>query len=125
MWRNVEKLAPLTGKNPVPDRKADKLHYQPRKFEVAELTPQESELVRPRSREGMPGAYESPGDGNAQMERRKMQELGGGFAAKIEVLRVHAASDLILKDNYLGPAEWSPLIYNFRHYFRLAESRVG
>jgi flavin reductase (DIM6/NTAB) family NADH-FMN oxidoreductase RutF len=24
MWRNVEKLAPLTGKNPVPELKVDK-----------------------------------------------------------------------------------------------------
>jgi flavin reductase (DIM6/NTAB) family NADH-FMN oxidoreductase RutF len=47
MWRHVEKLAPLTGKNPVPGLKAGTFHYEPRKFGVAELTPQESELLRP------------------------------------------------------------------------------
>jgi hypothetical protein len=30
-----------------------------------------------------------------------------------------------LKDNYIDPAKWSPLIYNFRHYFRLADQELG
>ncbi len=42
-----------------------------------------------------------------------------------KVLRVHAASDLIRKDNYIDPAKWSPRIYNFRHYFRLADRESG
>ena len=51
LWQNVEELAPLTGKNPVPD--------------------------------------------------------------------------FVLGDRYIDPARWSPLIYNFRHYFRLAERALG
>jgi hypothetical protein len=40
-------------------------------------------------------------------------------------LRVHAASDLFLKDNSIAPAKWWPLIYNFRRYFRLADRELG
>jgi flavin reductase (DIM6/NTAB) family NADH-FMN oxidoreductase RutF len=125
MWRQVEKLAPLTGKNPVPELKADKFHYEPRKFEVAGLTPQESELVRPQRVQECPVHMEARVTAMHKLCGEKLQELGGGFAAEIEVLRVHAASDLLLKDNYIDPAKWSPLIYNFRHYFRLADRELG
>jgi flavin reductase (DIM6/NTAB) family NADH-FMN oxidoreductase RutF len=37
MWKQVEKLAPLTGKNPVPELKKKQFHFEPRKFEAAEL----------------------------------------------------------------------------------------
>jgi flavin reductase (DIM6/NTAB) family NADH-FMN oxidoreductase RutF len=43
----------------------------------------------------------------------------------VEVVRVHVASDFVVKDNYIDAAKWSPLIYNFRHYFRLAEHELG
>ena len=125
MWQHVEKLAPLTGKNPVPELKADKFHYEPHKFEVAELTPQESELVRPHRVKECPVHMEARVTAMHKLSGEKLQELGGGFAAEIEVLRIHAASDLILKDNYIDPAKWSPLIYNFRHYFRLADRELG
>ena len=31
----------------------------------------------------------------------------------------------ILYFGTLDPEKWSPLIYNFRHYFRLAEKELG
>jgi len=34
MWESVEKLAPLTAKNPVPELKAKQFRFEPRKFEV-------------------------------------------------------------------------------------------
>jgi flavin reductase (DIM6/NTAB) family NADH-FMN oxidoreductase RutF len=55
----------------------------------------------------------------------KLHQLGGGFAGEVEVLRVHVAEDFILKDHYIDPEKWSPLIYNFRHYFRLADEELG
>jgi hypothetical protein len=54
-----------------------------------------------------------------------LNQLGGGVAAEVEVFRVQVASDFVLRDNYIDPAKWSPLIYNFRHYFRLAERELG
>ena len=55
----------------------------------------------------------------------KLRRLGGGIAAEIEVIRVHVASEFILEANYIDPAKWSPLIYNFRHYYRLADEELG
>jgi flavin reductase (DIM6/NTAB) family NADH-FMN oxidoreductase RutF len=59
------------------------------------------------------------------MEGEKLKQLGGGIAAEVEVIRVHVASELIAGNNYIDPAKWSPLIYNFRHYFELADDELG
>jgi flavin reductase (DIM6/NTAB) family NADH-FMN oxidoreductase RutF len=124
MWREVEKLAPLTGKNPVPASKARQFRFEAKKFEAAGLTPLASEAVLPMR------ALECP----VQMEARvrkvhavggeRLRQIGGGVAAEVEVVRVHVAEEF-LEDEYIDPAKWSPLIYNFRHYFRLAERELG
>jgi len=54
-----------------------------------------------------------------------LQQIGGGLAAEVEILRIHVASDLVVHDRYINPAKWSPLIYNFRHYYRLAPTELG
>src|SRR5690606_22432227 len=46
-WRSVVRLAPLTGRDPVPEAKAARYRFEPRKFKTAGLTPQRSELVSP------------------------------------------------------------------------------
>jgi flavin reductase (DIM6/NTAB) family NADH-FMN oxidoreductase RutF len=125
MWRNVEKLAPLTGKNPVPELKAKQFHFEPCKFAAAELTQLASELVRPARAKECPVQLEARVTALHQLSGDKLRKLGGGVAAEIEVLRVHVASDLISQGNYIDPAKWSPLIYNFRHYFKLADHELG
>jgi hypothetical protein len=50
----------------------------------------------------------------------KLDQSGGGLAAEVEILRVRVANEFVLDDRYIDPAKWSPLIYNFRHYYRLA-----
>ena len=47
------------------------------------------------------------------------------MAVEVEIVRVHVATEFILGENYIDPAKWSPLIYNFRHYFRLGEKELG
>jgi flavin reductase (DIM6/NTAB) family NADH-FMN oxidoreductase RutF len=94
LWKNVEELAPLTGKNAVPETEAKQFRVEPDKFKSAGLTPLANDLMQPAR------ARECP----VQMEAR---------------------IDFILGDRYIDPAKWSPLIYNFRHYFRLAERELG
>jgi flavin reductase (DIM6/NTAB) family NADH-FMN oxidoreductase RutF len=125
MWEHVEKLAPLTGKNPVPDLKAKQFHFEAHKFEAAELTPLASEVVKPLRIKECPVHMETRVTALHELGGEKLQRLGGGLVAVVEVVRVHVASNFILKDNYIDPAKWSPLIYNFRHYFRLAERELG
>ena len=125
MWPQVEKLAPLTGKNPVPENKSEQFHYRREKFAAASLTPLESELVSPARVKECPVQLEARVSAVHFLQGEKLRELGGGVAAEVEILRVHVASDLVLNDRYINPAKWSPLIYNFRHYYQLADTELG
>lgn len=125
MWERVEKLAPLTGKNPVPDIKARQFRFEPHKFRAAGLTPLASEAVKPMRAKECPVHLEARVTGTHELSGARLQQLGGGIAAEVEVVRVHVASDFVIKDNSIDAAKWSPLIYNFRHYFRLAEHELG
>jgi flavin reductase (DIM6/NTAB) family NADH-FMN oxidoreductase RutF len=120
LWPNVERLAPLTGRNPVPEGKDSRFRFERDKFGAAGLTAIASEMV------AAPRVKECP----AQLETRvlrihelagdqRLQSAGGAAAAEVEVLRVHVREDLVLGANHVNPREWQPLIYNFRHYYGL------
>jgi flavin reductase (DIM6/NTAB) family NADH-FMN oxidoreductase RutF len=125
MWPHVEKLAPLTGKNPVPEIKAKQFRYQKDKFAAANLTPGPSDLVRPSRVSDCPVQMEAHVHRLHRMEGERLRQLGGGVAAEVEIIRVHVSEELISGENYIDPLKWSPLIYNFRHYFRLADNELG
>jgi flavin reductase (DIM6/NTAB) family NADH-FMN oxidoreductase RutF len=125
MWQNVEKLAALTGKNPVPELKAKQSHSEPDKFKAAELSPLASQVVKPMRANECPVHMEARVTKVHQLSGKRLDQLGGGVAAEVEVLRVQVAGDFIIKENYIDPAKWSPLIYNFRHYFKLADRELG
>ncbi|MEV6199620.1 flavin reductase family protein [Streptomyces sp. NPDC051771] len=115
LWEQVERLAPLTGADPVPESKRAVYRYEPDKFAAAGLTPRPSQLVRP------PRVAESA----LQLEARAVALTPGGggdfFSVECEVLRVHAAEHIVVPGtHHVDPGEWSPLIYNFRHYHGLA-----
>ena len=122
LWQKVERLAPLTGLNPVPKEKAAKFRHAKDKFAAAGFSAIESELVSvPRVRECA-----------AQLEARtkrvhwlegdeRLHALTDAAAVEVEILRVHIRNDYVLHDNYIDPNRWQPLIYNFRHYFGLGE----
>lgn len=114
-WPAVERLAPLTGADPVPPSKP-RHRYEPAKFAAAGLTPAPAEVVGP------PVVAECP----LQLEARAAAvrpDAGGEFViVEAHVLRVHADPALVVPGTqHVDPARWSPLIYNFRHYFGLGE----
>jgi flavin reductase (DIM6/NTAB) family NADH-FMN oxidoreductase RutF len=121
LCQKVEKLAPLTGNNPVPKHKAEQFRYEPDKFAAVGLTPLASEEIN------VPRIGECP----IQLEAivRNFFEIGtqderiraGAIAVEVQVVRVHVAKKMILQENYINPALWRPLIYNFRHYYGLGE----
>ncbi len=125
MWREVEKLAPLTGKNPVPEIKTKQFRFEAHKFEAAGLTRLASEVVRPMRAQECPVHMEARVTKMHRLDGEKINQLGGGLAAEVEIVKVHVASDFVMDDKYIDPAKWSPLIYNFRHYFRLGERELG
>jgi len=120
MWEQVERLAPLTGRQPVPRDKDSRFRFEADKFGAAGLTPMASQKV------AAPRVKECP----AQLEARvrqihdltgdhKLQLSGGAAAVEVEVLCVHVRQDLVLGQHQVDPRGWQPLIYNFRHYFGL------
>lgn len=114
MWEQVERLAPLTGRFPVPPGKPAGCRYEADKFGAAGLTPQRSELVRPSRVAGCPLQFE------ARAARVSEGVADWYVTVEAEVLRVHADPAVVVPGTqHIDPAAWSPLIYNFRHYFGL------
>jgi flavin reductase (DIM6/NTAB) family NADH-FMN oxidoreductase RutF len=113
----VEQLAPLTGRNPVPEYKRARSRYEPRKFEVAGLTPVASELVVP------PRAAECPVQLEAKVQAIHDATGEQGFAmVEARVVRVHVEQKLVIPGtHYVDTDAWQPLMYVFRHYFSLGD----
>lgn len=113
-WEAVERLAALSGSNPLPEHKRARFRYEPRKFEAAGLTAQKSELVAP------PRVAECPLQFEAVAVSTELDAGGNFMVVQAKVLRVHAATTIVVPGtSYVDPRAWSPLIYNFRHYFGL------
>ena len=112
---HVERLAPLTGRDPVPEHKADGYRHEPDKFGAAGLTPQPSASVEP------PRIAECP----LQLEARVAQvhTPSGAYADGFRIVEthvecVHASPEIVEEGtDHIDPDRWSPLLYVFRHYF--------
>ena len=68
----------------------------------------------------MPRATGSHGEsGSLAQSEPRLEKLGGGAAIEVHILKAHIRTDFVLRENYVDPEKWQPLIYNFRHYFGL------
>jgi flavin reductase (DIM6/NTAB) family NADH-FMN oxidoreductase RutF len=113
-WASVERLAPLTGRRPVPPGKPPGCRFEADKFAAAGLTPQESQRVAP------PRVAECPLQLEARAVRVDADASGDLTVVQAEVLRVHADEDVVVPGtDHVDPARWNPMIYSFRHYFGL------
>ncbi|MER6582074.1 flavin reductase family protein [Nonomuraea sp. NPDC001023] len=114
LWPQVERLAPLTGRDPVPDTKAAGCRFEPDKFGAAGLRPEPSETVRP------PRVAECPLQLEAAAARILPNESEDFVIVEAVVRRVHADPRIVVPGTqHVDPSAWSPLLYNFRHYFGL------
>lgn len=114
MWPAVERLAPLTGRDPVPPSKPERCRFEPDKFGAAGLRPQPSDVVRP------PRVAECPLQFEARAAAVRPDHTGAFVIVEAAVRKVHADPRLVLPGtHHVDPAAWGPLIYNFRHYFGL------
>ncbi|WP_030346483.1 flavin reductase family protein [Streptomyces californicus] len=112
-WPAVERLAPLTGRTPVPASKRGSFRFEPDKF-AAGLRPQPSERVRP------PRVAECPMQLEARVAQARPDSSGDFLIVEAQVLTVHADPRIVVSGfQHIDPAAWSPLIYNFRHYYGL------
>ena len=118
-WHHVERLAPLTGSNPVPPHKAAQFRFEPDKFAAAGLTPLDSDLVAPAR------VAECPLQLEARIIDNRPAAAGSFHIFEAAVVQVHAHPDVVVAGtNHIDTDNWSPLIYNYRHYFGLG-NRLG
>jgi flavin reductase (DIM6/NTAB) family NADH-FMN oxidoreductase RutF len=116
LWEAVERLAATTGANPVPTRKRSIYAHEPDKFGRAGLTPVPSVRVRP------PRVAQCPIQLEARVGPMALDAGSEFFVAQATVVTVHADPDIVVPGtSHVDPCRWSPLIYNFRHYFGLGE----
>ncbi|MCM3786160.1 flavin reductase family protein [Neobacillus mesonae] len=115
LWRNVEALAPYTGVNPVPDfKKAIGFEFKKDKFAAAGLTGIPSKTVKPIR------INECPLQIEAKVKHIRIPEESPFFAiVEVQASLIHAHKEIMINDHHVDPQKWSPLIYNFRHYFGL------
>ncbi|MEH7334319.1 flavin reductase family protein [Neobacillus drentensis] len=115
LWRNVERISSFTGIREIPDYKKEiGFTFKKDKYQAAELTPLKSKTVLPTRIKECPIQIE------AVVKDIRIPEYNSLFAiVETQVLHFHAAENIVQNENYINPVEWSPLIYNFRHYFGL------
>ncbi|WJX08310.1 flavin reductase family protein [Bacillus cereus] len=115
LWENVEQLAPYTGKNPVPDyKKKNGFTYEKEKYDISRLTPTKSKSVKPTR------IMECPIQIEAKVKHIRIPDYSSDFAiVETQAIHVHTHKEIIIEENHIDPNKWSPLIYNFRHYFGL------
>ncbi len=115
----VDRLALTTGQNPVPNYKEIMgYRYEPAKFEIAEVTSQESDLVAP------PRVKEC----RVQLEARveNIYDIGQPeyqiAAIELSILRVHVEESILMDghNNYIDPQIWQPIIMNFCEFYGLS-----
>lgn len=118
LWRNVERIAPTTGREDVPvDKRAQGYRFEADKFALGGFSRLESALVLP------PRIAECPLQLEASvLEIHRPAVLDGtdpGFAiVETRVLRVHAHANIVIPgSNHIDTSRWNPLLYVFRHYF--------
>lgn len=116
LWQAVERLAPLSGRDPPPPHVlAYGGRFERDKFAAAGLEPAPSDLVSP------PRVSEC----ELQLESRvvAVHSLAGqsdAAAVEVRILRVHAHPSILKSDGrQVDPARWRPLLYSFRRYHGL------
>ena len=123
----VDRLARLTGTKPMPELK-QKLGYayEPRKFEMAGLTPIASHTVAP------PRALECPIQLEAVVAAQHgimdddPQVAGLISAFEVRITRIHVHPSLLMDghQNRIDPAKWQPLIMNFQKLYGVSSAEV-
>ncbi|SDN34896.1 NADH-FMN oxidoreductase RutF, flavin reductase (DIM6/NTAB) family [Paenibacillus sp. yr247] len=114
----VDRLALLTGVNPVPESKMQMGYsYESDKFGTAKLTPEPSDLVK------APRVAECPIQLEATLTQvHNFSEPSLLASIEVAITRVHIDEKLIMmgENNYIDPDKWNPLIMNFCEFYGLS-----
>ncbi len=120
----VNRLAMLTGCDPVPERKQAKgYRYEPNKFEIAGATPAESDLVSvpgvkecPVQLEAVVSVFNPIGEDDLSLKDRIV-------SIELKIIRVKLEEAILLDgdSNHVDPDKWRPLIMSFQHFYGLGK----
>ncbi|HKI04205.1 MAG TPA: flavin reductase family protein [Thermoanaerobaculia bacterium] len=118
----VDRLARLTGSDPVPPHKAAMgYHFEPDKFGAAGLTPLASETVEPPRIAECPVQLEAVLEASHPMAAGDPDRRGRLVGLEVRIVRVHVEESLLLDgyDDRIDPEKWRPLIMSFCQFFGL------
>lgn len=118
----VDRLAKTTGSNPVPPHKvAMGYRHERDKFDVAQLTPLESDIVAPPRVAECPVHLEAVLEGTHALAGSDELRRGKLIAIEVRVVRVHVMENIRMAgyEHRIDPRKWQPLIMNFCEFFGL------
>ncbi|WP_166242826.1 flavin reductase family protein [Paenibacillus turpanensis] len=116
----VDRLALLTGRNPVPDYKVQQGYkYEPDKFGTAQLTQTPADIVKPSCVKECP----------VQLEAivKRVHDFGEDpstlAAIEVKIVKSHISEQILMDGevNYIDPDKWNPLIMNFCEFYGIGE----
>ena len=121
MVEAVNRLALLTGSNPIPSHKKSMgYRYEKDKLAAAGLTAYPSELVKP------PRIHECPVQLEAVLEAThtfgtRPDKGHMAFAFEVRIVRTHIDESILNPnaENHIDPDRWRPLIMSFCHFYGL------
>jgi|SRR6185503_3612991 len=120
LFGHVEKIANLTGADPIPPHKKDRYQYNTDKFAAGGFTRIDSELVNPPRIAECKIQFEAVLKNVLKINDDPV-EASTVAAVEVRVIKIHADEELIVEGRHIDPAKWDPLIYNFRHYYGLGK----
>jgi flavin reductase (DIM6/NTAB) family NADH-FMN oxidoreductase RutF len=120
LFRHVEKIANLTGANPIPGYKKGRYEYDADKFTSGGFTAIKSDIVKPPRIAECQLQFEAVFKNVLKINDDPVEALGIA-AVEVRVIKIHADEKLIIESKHIDPKKWDPLIYNFRHYYGLGK----
>jgi flavin reductase (DIM6/NTAB) family NADH-FMN oxidoreductase RutF len=120
LHQNIESIAKLTGANPVPEDKKKLYSYDADKFTAGGFSAMPAQSVKP------PAIADCPIQLEAVLEQYSILDFGPDgkpelAVVTVKVVNVRVHENLVVGTDYINPDCWSPLIYNFRHYYGLGK----
>jgi flavin reductase (DIM6/NTAB) family NADH-FMN oxidoreductase RutF len=127
MVEAVDRLAFITGLNPVPPSKlARGYRYEADKFAIAGLTRVASETVNaPRVAE-CPVQLEATLESVKPLAEQEEKWRGRLVSMEVRIRRIHLDESILIpgEPDRIDPDKWRPLIMNFQHFYGLTSKRL-
>lgn len=119
----VNRLARLTGSNPVPPHKvAMGYRHEKNKFGVADLTAAPSDLIAPPRIAQCPVQLEAVLETHRPFGTRPDKPTTA-IAFEVRIVRAHVEESLLKAgtNDHIDPDKWRPLMMSFCHFYGLGE----